>query len=92
VVVFLTDLVSVLELFDESGFVASPFWLSEVVVVVWDSTVVLGGLLVELPCAGADDVLAGAGCVTTVGAGCCWHPVIRAMPKTAAANETRYFA
>jgi len=90
-VVFLTDLVSVVELLDESGFTASPFWLSEVVVEVCDSTVVLGGF-VELAGAGAADVLAGAGCSTTVGAGgVCWHPVMSARLKTAGASETRYF-
>jgi hypothetical protein len=80
-VVFLTDFVSVVELCEASGLIASPFWESLVVVEECDSTVVLGGLLG----AGA---AAGAGSFTTVGAGgVCWHPVINISPITAGASE-----
>jgi len=73
---------------EASGLVESPFCESEVVVEECDSTVVLGGLLG----AGADDALAGAGVVTTVGAGgVCWHPVINISPMTAGARETIHF-
>jgi hypothetical protein len=42
-----------------------------------------------LPGAGAADVFAGAGVVTTVGwGGVCWQPVINISPITAGARET----
>lgn len=65
---------------------------SELLVVVRDSTVVLGaGAGAELSAAGAGDA-AGAGTVTTVGAGgVCWHPVINISPITAGARETIHF-
>jgi hypothetical protein len=86
-VVFLTDLVSVVDEFEASGLIASPFCESLVVVEECDSTVVLGGLLG----AGAADVLAGAGSFTTVGAGgVCWQPAINISPITAGASETMH--
>jgi hypothetical protein len=81
---------SELELFWEpSGFMEFPDCESELFVVERDSTVVLGaGAGAELSAAGAGDA-AGAGVVTTVGAGgVCWHPVINISPITAGARET----
>jgi hypothetical protein len=83
--------VSELELFCvPSGFTEFPDCESEVFVVVCDSTVVLGAGagVAEVSAAGAGDD-AGAGVVTTVGAGgVCWHPVINMSPITAGTRET----
>jgi hypothetical protein len=79
--------VSVLELF-ASGL--SEDCESEDLVVVRDSTVVLGAGVVVVSAAGAgagDD--AGAGVVTTVGdGGVCWQPVSNISAITAGASET----
>ena len=87
----MTDfVVSEFELFCEpSGFMEFPDCESELLVVVRDSTVVLGvGAGAAEVSAGAGDD-AGAGVVTTVGAGgVCWQPVISISPTTAGARET----
>ena len=88
----MTDfVVSELELFCvPSGLTEFPDCESEDLVVVRDSTVVLGAGAAEVSAAGAGDD-AGAGVVTTVGAGgVCWHPVISISPITAGASETMH--